>query len=50
MGRAVNPQGWPDRPDEVGRPQACAAYHPAEEAAFIAVLLVSPAQMSRCWD
>lgn len=35
VGRAVNPQAWPERPDEVGRPQACAAYHPAEEAAFI---------------
>ena len=38
VGRTVNPQGWPDRPDEVGRPQACAAYHPAEEAAFVAAV------------
>ena len=35
VGRTVNPQGWPDRPDEVGRPQACAAYSPFEEAAFM---------------
>ena len=32
---AVNPQKWPEQPDEVGRPPACAAYHPAEEAEFI---------------
>ena len=38
VGRIVNPHEWPDRPDEVGRPQACAAYHPAEEAAFIAAV------------
>ena len=35
VGRTVNPQKWPDQPDEVGRPPACAAYHPAEEAEFI---------------
>ena len=35
VGRAVNPQKWPEQPDEVGRPPACAAYHPAEEAEFI---------------
>ena len=25
VGRTVNPQKWPDQPDEVGRPPACAA-------------------------
>ena len=35
VGRVVNPQKWPEQPDEVGRPPACAAYHPAEEAEFI---------------
>ena len=34
VGRAVNPLGWPDRPDEVGRPPACQPYSAAEEAAF----------------
>ena len=34
VGRTVNPLGWPDRPDEVGRPPACQPYSAAEEAAF----------------
>ena len=37
IGRAVNPLGWPDQPDEVGRPPACQPYSAAEEAAFRAV-------------
>lgn len=35
VGRSVNPHGWPELPDEVGRPPACSALHPVEEAAFI---------------
>ena len=35
VGRAVNPQKWPDQPDEVGRPPACSAYDPVEEAGFV---------------
>ena len=31
VGRIVNPVGWPETPDAVGRPPACAAYDPAEE-------------------
>ena len=34
IGRAVNPMGWPDPPDEVGRSPACQPYSAAEEAAF----------------
>ena len=34
IGRAVNPLGWPDRADEVGRPPACQPYSAAEETAF----------------
>lgn len=34
IGRTVNPMGWPDQPDEVGRPPACQPYSAAEEAAF----------------
>lgn len=34
VGRTVNPLGWPDQPDEVGRPPACAPYDSAEEAMF----------------
>ena len=32
VGRAVNPAGWPETPDAVGRPPACAPYDPDEEA------------------
>ena len=51
VGRTVNPQKWPDQPDEVGRPPACAAYHPAEEAEFIgAVTLPGPDEpVLRLW-
>ena len=34
VGRTVNPLGWPDQPDEVGRPPACPPYDFAEEAMF----------------
>ena len=34
VGRTVNPMGWPDQPDEVGRPPACLPYDFAEEAMF----------------
>ena len=34
VGRTVNPMGWPDPPDEVGRPPACQPYTAAEEAMF----------------
>ena len=34
VGRAVNPLGWPETPDEVGRPPACPPYDFAEEAMF----------------
>ena len=34
VGRTVNPIGWPEQPDEVGRPPACAPYDFAEEAMF----------------
>ena len=34
VGRTVNPLGWPDPPDEVGRPPACQPYSAAEEGAF----------------
>ena len=34
IGRTVNPLGWPDQPDEVGRPRACQPYSAAEETAF----------------
>ena len=32
VGRAVNPEGWPETPDAVGRPPACRPYDPDEEA------------------
>ena len=32
VGRTVNPAGWPETPDAVGRPPACAPYNAAEEA------------------
>ena len=32
VGRAVNPAGWPETPDTVGRPPACSPYDPDEEA------------------
>ena len=35
VGRTVNPQKWPDQPDEVGRPPACSAYDPVEESGFV---------------
>ena len=35
VGRSVNPQKWPDQPDEVGRPPPCASYDPVEEAGFV---------------
>ena len=31
----MNTQKWPDQPDEVGRPPACSAYDPVEEAGFV---------------
>ena len=34
VGRAVNPIGWPEQPDEVGRPPACAPYDAIDEALF----------------
>ena len=34
VGRTVNPQGWPEQPDEVGRPPACAPYDAIDEALF----------------
>lgn len=34
VGRAVNPAGWPEQPDEVGRPPACAPYDAIDEALF----------------
>ena len=34
VGRTVNPLGWPDQPDEVGRPPACQPDSPTEEALF----------------
>ena len=34
VGRAVNPLGWPEQPDEVGRPPACAPYDAIDEALF----------------
>ena len=35
VGRSVNPQKWSDPPEQVGRPRACAAYDPVEEAGFV---------------
>ena len=35
VGRSVNPQKWSDPPEQVGRPPACAAYDPVEEAGFV---------------
>ena len=51
VGRSVNPQKWSDPPEQVGRPPACAAYHPAEEAEFIgAVTLPGPDEpVLRLW-
>ena len=51
VGRAVNPMGWPDQPDEVGRPPACAAYGADEEAAFreAAGLPSSSELVTRLW-
>ena len=51
VGRAVNPMGWPDQPDEVGRPPACPAYDPFEEAAFpeAAGLPSSDELVTRLW-
>ena len=34
VGRTVNPLGWPEQPDEVGRPPACAPYDAIDEALF----------------
>lgn len=34
VGREVNPLGWPEQPDEVGRPPACAPYDAIEESIF----------------
>ena len=34
VGKAVNPIGWPEQPDEVGRPPACAPYDAIDEALF----------------
>ena len=34
VGRTVNPIGWPEQPDEVGRPPACAPYDAIDEALF----------------
>ncbi|MXY09252.1 MAG: hypothetical protein F4Z00_12390 [Acidimicrobiaceae bacterium] len=31
VGRIVNPVGWPETPDAVGRPPACSPYDPDEE-------------------
>ena len=35
VGRSVNTQKWSDPPEQVGRPPACAAYDPVEEAGFV---------------
>ena len=35
VGRSVNPQKWSDPPEQVGRPPACAAYDPVQEAEFL---------------
>ena len=35
VGRSVNPQKWSDPPKQVGRPPACAAYDPVQEAEFL---------------
>ena len=34
VGRAVNPLGWPEQPDEVGRPPACPPYDAIDEALY----------------
>ena len=34
VGRTVNLAGWPEQPDEVGRPPACAPYDAIDEALF----------------
>ena len=34
VGRTVNTLGWPEQPDEVGRPSACAPYDAIDEALF----------------
>ena len=51
VGRTVHAQKWSDLPEQVGRPPACAAYHPAEEAEFIGAVTLPGADepVLRLW-